>query len=78
MSIDYDSPVDYPIENYFTYHAPTPDQIERYQALRDAAKELAYLIVALVPDGPDKSAAIRKLRETVMTANAGIACEARK
>ena len=70
--------VDYPIVNWFMYHAPTPEQVEKYQVLRDKAKELAYLIVDLVPEGPisgpDKTSALRLLRQAIMTANAGIAC----
>lgn len=37
------------IENAFTYHAPMPGQPEKYQAIREMAKELAYLIDELVP-----------------------------
>jgi len=63
------------IENWFTYHSPKHEQLERYQMLRDKAKELAYDIIVCCPEGADRSAAIRKLRECVMTANAAIACE---
>lgn len=59
----------------FTYHKPTGDQPERYTQLRAKAKELADLILALTPAGAYQSAAIRKLRECVMTANAAIALE---
>lgn len=62
------------IENWFTYHAPSAEQLHNYSAIRHAAKMLAETINRNVPAGPDKSAAMRKLRETVMTANAGIAC----
>lgn len=63
------------IDEVFTYHAPKGNQPERYVALRSKAKELAHLIVALTPEGADQSAAIRKLRECIMTANAAIALE---
>lgn len=62
------------LDNWFVYHAPTSDQLTAYEKLRSSAKEFAHAIDDLVPDGADKSAAIRKLRETLMTANAGIAC----
>ena len=62
------------IENWFSYHTPKGDQPQRYQAIRDAAKNLASVICASSPAGPDQTAAIRKLRECVMTANAAIAC----
>ena len=60
------------IEKAFTYHAPKPGQPEKYQAIRDRAKELAYLIDELVPDSREKSLAMTKLEECAMWANAGI------
>ncbi|MEZ6068296.1 MAG: hypothetical protein R3B90_21860 [Planctomycetaceae bacterium] len=65
------------LETYFTYHPPTAAQLPRYVAIRSAGLAMARAIVANVPAGPDRSAAIRKIREAVMTANAGIACEPR-
>lgn len=65
------------IENWFTYHAPQGNQQARYTVLRSAAKEFAKLIVDLVPQCADRTVALRKLREVVMVANAGIACEER-
>ncbi|HPS78984.1 MAG TPA: hypothetical protein PLS53_12575 [Thermoanaerobaculaceae bacterium] len=62
------------LDNLFTYHPPTPEQAERYHKLRRSAKAFAELIVECTPPGPDQSAAIRKVREAVMTANAAIAC----
>ena len=61
------------IENAFTYHAPKHGQPEKYQTIREKAKELAYLIDELVPDSREKSLAQTKLEESVMWANAGIA-----
>ena len=61
------------IENAFTYHAPKDDQPAKYQAIREKAKELAYLIDDMVPDSHEKSLAMTKLEECSMWANAGIA-----
>lgn len=61
------------IEELFSYHPATLDQKPRYEAIRAAAKDFAYIIVANTTTGADQSAAIRKLRECVMTANASIA-----
>lgn len=61
------------IENAFTYHAPKEGQPEKYQAIREKAKELAYLIKKLVPDSREQSLAMTKLEECSMWANAGIA-----
>ena len=63
------------INHWFTYHAPTPDQVVQYAAIREAAKSLAYVMAANVPPSADLSAAFRLLRESVMTANAAIACK---
>ena len=63
------------LENIFRYHAPKDDQPARYEALRAGALAFARLIEEHVPDGADKSAAIRHVREAVMTANAAIALE---
>ena len=61
------------IEELFTYHAPTSEQVEHYQRIRQAAKALARVIDECCPAGPDRSAAVRKVRDAVMTANASIA-----
>lgn len=63
------------IDDIFTYHAPTPEQLPKYQALRDKAKELGHLILDTVPPGPDQTASVRLLRESIMTANACIALQ---
>lgn len=65
------------IDNWFTYHAPVGDQPDRYVAIREAGKHLAMAIVAHTPSCADQSAAIRKVREACMTANAAIACGGR-
>lgn len=62
------------LANLFSYHPPKGDQIERYQRLREAGREFAQVILDCTPPSADQSAAIRKVREAVMTANAAIAC----
>jgi len=57
----------------FTYHPPTDDQPKRYQASRNAAMNLAEVILENAPKGADQQAAIRKVREAMMTANAAVA-----
>lgn len=66
------------IEHLFTYHSPTPDQIPKYTAIRAAAKAFADVLVAHTPACADQSAAMRHLRECVMTANAAIALGGRE
>jgi hypothetical protein len=62
------------IENWFTYHSPDETQRVAYLAIREKAKELAQIIVVNTPPSADQTAAIRKLREAVATANMAIAC----
>lgn len=60
---------------WFTYHQPHGTQPERYERIRAHGRALAQVIVECTPEGADQSAAVRKVREAVMTANAAIACE---
>lgn len=62
------------LDNWFTYHAPTPEQLASYDAIRKTAKVLAYVFNENVPESADKTAAMRSLRLAVMQANAAIAC----
>jgi hypothetical protein len=61
------------VADSFTYHAPKNGQIEKYKELRDLGKQLAFLILDVVPGGREQSTAITKLEETIMWANKGIA-----
>lgn len=65
------------LDDVFTYHAPEPDDVRAYQAIREDAKQLARTIMLNVPSCADRTAAIRKLREAVMTANAARALKGR-
>lgn len=63
------------IDEWFKYHVPSAADRASYQALRDTARDLAQLIVAVTPVCADQTAALRKLRECLMTANSAIACK---
>jgi len=64
------------LEEIFTYHEVTgSEQLAAYQAIREAALLFARVIVVNTPRCSDQSAAIRLLRESVMTANAAIALD---
>lgn len=63
------------LDYVFEYQAPTQGKVEAYKEIRQAAKHFARVILACTPSCPDQSAAIRKLREAVMTANAAIALD---
>jgi len=60
----------------FEYLKPTDEQIATMQIVRDAGLEYARLIDAHVPDGPDKTYALRKHREVAMWANIAITRQA--
>ena len=62
------------LDNWFTYHSPSSEQIPKYQMIREAAKNLAEVIVNNTPPCADQTAAVRLVREASMTANAAIAC----
>lgn len=57
----------------FTYHKPTKDQPEKYEKIRDRARDLALMLNNLCPESRELSLALTKLEETVMWANAAIA-----
>ena len=61
----------------FSYHAPTSDQIPKYEAIRAAGLVLATAIGESCPKCADRSAALRNVREAVMTANAAVALDGR-
>lgn len=63
------------LANLFTYHAPNEKQQEQYREIRTAALQFASVLVENTPPSADQTAAIRLLRECVMTANAAIALD---
>ena len=63
------------IKDLFEYHAPSPDMTAKFIPLREAIVAAAIKINDLCPPGADRTAAIRKLKEAHMTANAAIVLE---
>lgn len=57
----------------FAYHPATPEVAQTYSNLRAAFKPLAEQVWDLVPDGPEKTLALRKLHEALMYANLAVA-----
>lgn len=62
------------LDNWFTYHPPTPEKLEQYNHVRAVSKELAQYIMENVPRSADATASLRSLRATVMAINLAIAC----
>lgn len=56
----------------FEYLAPTPKQKQDMQLVRNAAASYEQILEIVVPDGPDKTYLLRKLREVGMWANVAI------
>lgn len=63
------------LNNWFMYHSPTPEQVPKYEAIREAGNNLAQVIMENSPASADQTAAIRDVRRAVMQANAAIACD---
>jgi hypothetical protein len=63
------------LRHLFADHPPSPEQLPKYGLLRQRGLELAELIRIVTPPGADQRAAIRLVREAVMTAHAAIATD---
>jgi hypothetical protein len=61
------------IVGLMSYHPPTPEKVKRYADLRAVYIETAAAIDMLCPAGADRTAAIRQLQDSLMTANRSIA-----
>ncbi len=64
--------VHFSVHDMFQYHAWTPEQVEKGQKVRDALESAVLVIMDNVPPCPDRSVAIRKIREARMDANSAI------
>lgn len=60
-------------DDLFRYHPPTEEQKAKYDAINKAAKDFFKVVHANCPQSPDRTAAVRLIREARMTANASIA-----
>ena len=59
--------------NQVAYHPATPETAQAFSDLRGAVKGLGERLWALVPDGPEKTLALRKFQEGLMWGNLAIA-----
>lgn len=60
----------------FAYHPATEDTAPRHAAVRDLFGDTLIKLWDAVPDGPEKTLAVRKLQEAQMYANLAIALTA--
>ena len=56
----------------FDYLSPTDNQKDEMNIVRSAAAGYAKVLEQMLPDGPDKTYTLRKLREVAMWANIAI------
>lgn len=56
----------------FEYHKPSDEQLRAMGKNRAAASVYLSVLEEFVPDGPDKTYVMRKLREVAMWANVAI------
>lgn len=64
--------VDAAIDDAFEYHKWTPEQVQQGAYVRATLAAAVKAIVSSVPPSPDRSAAIRKIREARMDCNSAI------
>lgn len=62
------------LANLFTYHPPQDGDVAAYERIRAAGRALAEVLIENVPQSRERSTALAKIREAVMWANAGRAC----
>lgn len=60
----------------FEYLKPTDPQINTMSDLRKASADYARLVSVRLPDGPDKTYILRRIRETAMWINVAVTREA--
>lgn len=65
--------MDAELEARFTYHAPGPEQLIHYSAIRSQALDFAIELQARCPQSRELSIALTHLDSVVMFANAAIA-----
>jgi hypothetical protein len=69
--------VDKTIEDMFTYQSWGMDKIQKGNVVRDALASAVRKIIEVVPPGPDRTVAIRKIREARMDCNSAITFDGR-
>jgi hypothetical protein len=60
------------VDDAFLYHTWTDAQVSSVTAIREALAQAVKVIIDNAPPGPDRTVAIRKIREAQMDANSAI------
>jgi hypothetical protein len=66
-----------PFDELFRYHPPTPQDLPKFQAVNQAAKNFAEVLRANCPRCEDFINAMERIREARMWANSAIALQGR-
>lgn len=61
------------IASLMSYKAPTPEKLEKFANLREAATAFAAAIDTNCPPSADRTAAVRQVQDALMTANRAVA-----
>ena len=61
------------LNHAYGYHAPSPEQVESYNAINEAAKQFERTVLEQCPPSADRTFAARQIRDARMTANRSIA-----
>jgi hypothetical protein len=59
--------------NWFRFHPATPVTGPIHEIIRDEYRDLAQFLLTNLPDGADKTVALRALQAAMMAANACVA-----
>jgi hypothetical protein len=63
------------VDNRFALHPPTDRTGPKHNAVREQHRQLAHWILDNVPAGRQRSLALTALQESMMWANAAVACD---
>jgi hypothetical protein len=68
---------DFDPEYVFSHHSATPEKLAHYEAIHEAAKAFAQVILQRVPDSADRDGVLHLLREASMLACSAISLDGR-
>jgi hypothetical protein len=63
------------LDIWFKYHAPTPEDVLKYDKINEAAKAFAKVVFEECIEGKDQESALWLIRQARMSANSSIACK---
>lgn len=68
---------DFDPEYVFSHHSATPEKLAQYEAVHEAAKQFAKVILKNVPNSVDRDEVLHLLREASMLACSAISLDGR-